>query len=180
MINELGAYAYCSEDISKIENYDKALNDKTQIWVCHHRREISENKSSKELKTEGKYYHLNADELIFLTKSQHTTLHNKGKHPSLESRNKNRLAHLNKKPWNKGKKNVYSEEMLQRMSNSHKGQYLSDVYRNKISHSLKGCRHSEESKIKMSKAKKGKPLSEQHKHALKLAWEKRRKKCQSI
>ena len=29
MINELGAYAYCREDISKIENYDKALNDKT-------------------------------------------------------------------------------------------------------------------------------------------------------
>ena len=26
MINEMNAYAYCKEDISKIENYDKAIN----------------------------------------------------------------------------------------------------------------------------------------------------------
>ena len=31
---------YCSEDISLIENYDKAVNDKEQTWHCHHRREI--------------------------------------------------------------------------------------------------------------------------------------------
>ena len=29
MINEAGAYAYCCEDISKIENYDKAVADKS-------------------------------------------------------------------------------------------------------------------------------------------------------
>ena len=28
MINEIHAYAYCKEDISKIENYDKAVADK--------------------------------------------------------------------------------------------------------------------------------------------------------
>ena len=29
MINEHNTYAFCSEDISKIENYDKAIADKT-------------------------------------------------------------------------------------------------------------------------------------------------------
>ena len=29
MISIAGAYAYCSEDISKIENYDTAVADKT-------------------------------------------------------------------------------------------------------------------------------------------------------
>ena len=34
---------FCREDISKIENYDKAINDKTQTWHCHHRLEIGDN-----------------------------------------------------------------------------------------------------------------------------------------
>lgn len=29
MINEKSARKYCSEDISKIENYEQAVNDKT-------------------------------------------------------------------------------------------------------------------------------------------------------
>lgn len=31
------AKLWCCEDISKIENYDKAIADKTQTWVCHHK-----------------------------------------------------------------------------------------------------------------------------------------------
>lgn len=31
---------YCCEDISLIENYEKAVNDKTQTWCCHHKLEI--------------------------------------------------------------------------------------------------------------------------------------------
>lgn len=31
-------YKYCREDISLIENYDKAIADKSKKrWVCHHR-----------------------------------------------------------------------------------------------------------------------------------------------
>ena len=33
------ASKYCCEDISLIENYDKAIEDKTQYWHCHHRLE---------------------------------------------------------------------------------------------------------------------------------------------
>ena len=31
---------YCCEDISKIENYDKAIEDNLNGWVIHHRDEI--------------------------------------------------------------------------------------------------------------------------------------------
>ena len=48
MISNIVKY-FCCEDISLIENYKDAVEDKTQIWDCHHRREISENKSSYEL-----------------------------------------------------------------------------------------------------------------------------------
>ena len=39
MISENQVKKYCREDISLIENYDKAINDKTQTWDCHHRKE---------------------------------------------------------------------------------------------------------------------------------------------
>ena len=39
MISKRSAKAYCRDDISLIENYDKAIADKTQVWDCHHRRE---------------------------------------------------------------------------------------------------------------------------------------------
>lgn len=79
MINEMNAYAYCKEDISKIENYDKAIKDKSQIWICHHRTEIWWNCSAQELKVNECYYNRPAKELIFLTRSEHTTLHMTGK-----------------------------------------------------------------------------------------------------
>lgn len=76
MINEKYTKLYCIDNISLIENYDKALDDKTQTWVCHHRLEIDEKKSQQQLKAEGRYYHRPASELIFLTNSEHWTLHN--------------------------------------------------------------------------------------------------------
>lgn len=74
---------YCKEDISKIENYDKAIADKSQVWCCHHRDEIRTLPSgmialrtTEELKECGRYYDCPANELIFLTKSEHIKLHN--------------------------------------------------------------------------------------------------------
>ena len=32
---------YCKVDISKIENYDKAMSDTEQVWDCHHRLEFT-------------------------------------------------------------------------------------------------------------------------------------------
>lgn len=78
MIDEVRAYAFCKDDISKIENYDKALLDNSQTWICHHKLGISEGytNSVKDLKLMNLYYHRPAEELIFLTKSEHIKLHN--------------------------------------------------------------------------------------------------------
>ena len=40
MINEYIAKRFCKEDLTKIENYDKAIADTTHTWHCHHRTEI--------------------------------------------------------------------------------------------------------------------------------------------
>ena len=35
------AKKFCKDDISKIENYDKAIADTTQTYECHHRLELT-------------------------------------------------------------------------------------------------------------------------------------------
>lgn len=96
------AKAICREDISLVENYDKAIADTTQTWILHHRDEIRElpsgmivRRSASELKENGRYYNCPANELIFMTPAEHSSLHHKGK--------------------------VYSEETLKKMRNSLKG-----------------------------------------------------------
>ena len=37
MISKSNAEKYCAEDISLIENYKDAINDKFYKWHCHHR-----------------------------------------------------------------------------------------------------------------------------------------------
>ena len=76
MINEYYAKKYCCEDLSLIENYESAINDTTQTWDCHHRRESIY--SSKDLIEIGEYWKRPAAELIFLTHSEHQQLHKKG------------------------------------------------------------------------------------------------------
>lgn len=69
-------------EIEKIENYEKALNDKTQMWHCHHRLELTLDDefahTPKELQKMGMYYNRPYYELIFLTISQHRKLHGGG------------------------------------------------------------------------------------------------------
>ena len=93
MINFKRAKLYCREDISLIENYDKAIADKTQTWDLHHRDEIRElpsgmiaRRSVEELMENGRYYHCPANELIFMTSADHLSLHHKGKVFTEESR----------------------------------------------------------------------------------------------
>lgn len=82
MIMEYNAKQYCCEDITLIENYDKAIADETQVWDCHHRDEIRvlpsgmvALRSQKELQENGRYFGCPANELIFLTPSEHSRLH---------------------------------------------------------------------------------------------------------
>ena len=72
-----------------IENYDLAVSDETQTWTCHHRlethfsdgteRPINAQLSHAELVALDMYYDRPAEELIFLTKTEHVKLHTIGK-----------------------------------------------------------------------------------------------------
>lgn len=75
MISIKNAKSYCSENISRIENYKKAISDKNTVWECHHRA----CKSKKELKDAKLYYNRPAKELIFLKPEQHYAVHFEGK-----------------------------------------------------------------------------------------------------
>lgn len=60
--------AYCKE-FEKIENYEMAVADKNELWICHHRME--EVFSHKELVRAGWYYNRRPEELIFIKESEH-------------------------------------------------------------------------------------------------------------
>ena len=120
MICEKLVYAYCREDISLIENYENAINDKTQTWHCHHRRETIF--SRKDLIEIGEYYNRPACELIFLTKSEHIKLHHLGKPLSEDTRRK--LSEANKGKPSRMKGKHHSEESCKKMSESKKGKHL--------------------------------------------------------
>ena len=159
MINFRHTKKYCKEDISKIENYDKAIADTTQTWVCHHRTEIWWNCTAQDLIDNECYYHRKACELIFLTPAEHTRLHNQGKrvtdetrrkmseslkgeknpfygkHHSEEARRKMSEAKKGKSAWNKGR--TASIATRRKLSESHKGKKLSEEHRKKIADAAK-------------------------------------------
>ena len=103
MISERNAKMFCKEDISKIENYDKAISDSTQIWHCHHRDEVKVLPSGmtvlcsrQDLIDNEHYYNCPANELIFLTNAEHIRLHRNGLKLSEEWRRKISDSHKGK------------------------------------------------------------------------------------
>lgn len=128
---------YCKEP-ENIENYDKALADNFKGWCIHHRLETHNSDgerrlvdiTAEELMALGMYYNRPAEELIFLTRSEHVALHNNGKHFSEEHKKKLSEAHKGKTGPNKGK--CFSEEAKKKMSESHKGKPKSDETRRKM------------------------------------------------
>lgn len=132
---------YC-KDYKNIENYEKAKADNFKNWDCHHRLQTWNSDgerrlvdiSAAELIALGMYYDRPADELIFLTRSEHWSLHNKYEHNPMY-----------------GKK--HSVEAINKMSEAHKN--ISEETRKKMSEAKKGKHVSEETRNKMSEAKKG-------------------------
>ena len=119
-----GYKQYC-KDFENIENYDKALADNFKGWLCHHRLETHTPDGKrrdvdipqKELIALDMYYNRPSSELIFLTRSEHKSLHKlseeskkklseakKGKKLSDETKKKLSEANKGKQAWNKGKK----------------------------------------------------------------------------
>lgn len=79
-------FAYCiPEQIEQIENYELAKKDNFNGWHIHHRLETHNsdgekrlvNLSREELIALDMYYNRPANELIFLTNSEHMKLHRK-------------------------------------------------------------------------------------------------------
>lgn len=152
MINEYYAKKFCKDDISKIENYEKAIADMTQTWDLHHRLELTLDGefalSREQLKMHDMYYNRPYYELIFLTKAEHRRLH--GINMSDETRRKMSEARKGENHPFYGKHR--SEETRRKISESHKGKVLSDETRKKMSEAKKNM--SEETRRKISEAAK--------------------------
>ena len=129
MIDEKVVRKYCKEDISKIKNYEAAMNDTSQTWHCHHMTETWWNCSKQELIDNECYYNRKACELIFLTPSEHSRLHMKGR--------------------------TVTDETRRKIGEAKKGKKLSEEHRRKLSEANKGKHHTEEWRRKSGKAHKG-------------------------
>lgn len=100
---------YCSEDISLIENYDKAKADGFKGWCIHHRLEThnfdgtrrNRDLSREDLMTLDIYLCRPASELIYMRNEEHSRLHSEGKHHSEETKKKISEARKGKK-YSKG------------------------------------------------------------------------------
>lgn len=143
---------FCCEDISKVENYYKAITDENDVWHCHHRAEILPcgRYSRDTLKKFGLYYNQPADRLIFLPSEEHRRLHmsgenspNWGKH--LSDEHKKKLSSKNKGKPNLKNRHPASLSTRMKLSKLRKGNQFA-----------KGLHHSEDSKRKIALATKGK------------------------
>lgn len=143
MISEEQTRKYCCEEISNIENYYKAMADKTQIWHCHHRAEILPCGifSLNDLKKHGLYWNVPASQLVFMTQYEHRLLHTKNR----------------------------SEETRRKISEAIKGRTMSEEWKRKISEAKRGITKSEETRRKMSEARKGIKLSEEHRRKISVS-----------
>lgn len=150
MIDEKNARKYCREDITLIKNYAEAVADTTQTWICHHiNAEPFTGFCKEDLIKMNMYENRPASELMFVTRSEHTSIHFKSVLHSEEHRKKISESRKGKHP---------SEETRKKMSESHKGKHHSEEHRQKLSESNKGKRRSIKTRKKMAEANKDKML----------------------
>ena len=134
---------YC-KDYENIENYEAAKKDNFKCWDCHHRLETHNSDGERravditasELKALGLYWNRPADELIFLTTSEHAILHQKGKHRSEETRNKISEANKGKHFSEEHKRNISEGQRGEK--NHNYGKPKSNETKNKLSNAFKG------------------------------------------
>ena len=117
---------YC-KDYTRIENYEEAVNDPSQVWICHHI--LGEILSKEQLIDHDFYYDVPPCMLKFVTKREHGQIHQNGK--------------------------KRSEDTCKKISEARKGKFLSEDTRKKISEAKKGKFLSEDTCKKMSVAQKG-------------------------
>ena len=135
---------YC-KDYQDIENYEKAKKDNFIGWHCHHRLQTwtsdgerrAVNISAAELQALGMYYNRPPEELIFLTASEHHSLHDEGENNPMYGKH-------------------HSEEARKKMSDSWDyDKHFTTETRRKMREAAKGKPKSEEHKKKIGETKKG-------------------------
>ena len=166
------------KDFIHIENYDKAINDNTQSWVCHHKLETHNSDGEKrsvfilpqELEALGMYYDRPANEFIFLTRQQHIELHSEDKSYMQTEEYKRKVSEAKKKAhvvtpgstgmhwYNNGTENICAFECPEGFVEG-RLPYKTKVIRKPF---------SEETKKKMSESHKGYVTSEETKKKLSL------------
>jgi hypothetical protein len=153
VINFKSARNFCSGNIEEIENYYEAL-ESSETWHIHHRDEVRTlpsgmvvYRSVKELKENGRYFHCPANELIFLTHSAHSSLH--------------QTAINKQRDYSKTNKESYhTPEFSAKLSNALKGRKFSESTIAKMKEACKkrpthhGWHHSDETKKKLSELHK--------------------------
>ena len=162
MISEIVSL-YCKEDPSLIENYDKAINDNTQIWECHHRLETDLNLSMQELKDRNLYYDRPPSELIFLTKAEHSRIHYEQywSDPDNKKKQSEKLKQYYEDPETRKKKSEqkkqYYEDPENRKKQSEKSKqyWLDPEYRNNVTEKNKQYWSDTEKRKQQSERMKG-------------------------
>ena len=154
MINLRKVKKYC-KDYTCIENYEEAVNDKSQVWVCHHI--LGEILSREQLKDHDFYYDVPPCMLKFLTHAEHIRLHSM-----------NMPEETRRKIYEANRRRTLSEESKKKISESLKGR----IPWNKSKH------HSEETRRKISEANKGKSAWNKGKRGI-YSEETRRKQSES-
>ena len=131
-----------------IENYDLAIADKENVWICHHRKE--EFYTKQELIELGMYFNVSPENLVFCrSEKEHHKYPHKGDKKSEEHKKKLSEA-------KKGLKTCpHSEKTKNKISEALKGRSFSEEHKKKISESGKGRKVSEETMKKISVANKG-------------------------
>ena len=163
MINEIQARKYCRDDISKIENYEEAMNDKTQTWHLHHRLELTLDGefalSRDQLKIHDMYYNRPYYELIFLTRSEHRRIHNLAQsNETREKRVNSLMGHSVSEETRIKLSEAATRQNRTGKNNPMYGKHPSEESRRKISEAnkgkLKGIPKSIEQRRKMSESAK--------------------------
>ena len=135
-------YNHCRHSALKYFNVQKG-------YVLHHKD------NTLMLTDINRYIEWRPEDLVVMTLSEHSKLHNTGLVRSEETREKMSKANKGRQPW-LGKH--HSEETKKKLSKANKGKHLTEETRKKMSEADKGKQkwlgkhHTEESKQKMRDA----------------------------